>query len=136
MHWLPQSSCITICNKTLTEKLSFPPGFNGAGGRDILGKDDKRWKAALTAAMKCTLSETTNKDVLDIFGKKPMKGIWKNGDYEYVYDYSNLTQNINEDRSKKLQCMKKFVALFFSFDAGNTLQSVGLRFEGNPPPES
>lgn len=121
--------------KQNTSKTISLPYFNGPKGSYIPDKDNERWEAALVAAMKCTLGETTNKEILEVFGSKPAQGIEMDGSYSYYYDYRDLEQNIKEDESKGIDQLKNYIVLFFSFNSENKLQGVGLTFLPCPIPQ-
>ncbi len=105
------------------------PYFND--GKSFI-RDKERWQAALSAAIKLPLRETTNKEVMDLIGSNP--SINDSGDDRYEYMYLYMGCNEKQVLNSKKNHGQEHIVLFFSFDLTNKLQSVGTRVEIFPAP--
>lgn len=125
---------LTVCKngkENNGESEIVSPYFND--GKSFI-RDKERWQAALSAAIKLPLRETTNKDVMDLIGNNPSINDSDDDHYEYMYLYMgyNEKQLLNSKPDRR----QEHIVLFFSFDLTNKLQSVGTRVEIFPAPAS
>ena len=77
---------LTVCKngkENNGESEIFSPYFND--GKSFI-RDKERWQAALSAAIKLPLRETTNKDVMDLIGNNPSINDSDDDHYEYMLE--------------------------------------------------